>query len=277
MDPSDKTLKILHGSAALCHLIQFAYGEYLIQTKYKNEAYFPLTNNVNSFKEEDKTKNIIITKEYQISQLVPIFSLLSSINHTWAVFDFKRYISYVDDKGYNPVRWLEFSISAGLMTYLVSSMSGINDIKLLITLGLMNIPLQYSGYSIEKDVGRSLKSNNKQEKLNLYDSAKRQEIMGFQIFLAQMTAIWIAFSTSIIKSSEKVPEYVWSILFIITFLYILFGIISVLYLRTAEPNSKSKITFRKIEVYYIILSFVAKTFLLNMVLFGSVRPKTDDD
>lgn len=267
-DVSDKTLKILHGSAALCHFFQFAYGEALINSVYKNRALFDISN--------PTYENTNVIGEYDLAQLVPIFSLLSTVNHSWALFDFKHYKSFVD-QGYNPVRWGEYSISAGLMTYVIASLSGITDIKTLIGILLANVGMQYCGFSIEKLTGASIRSENDVFSKILYKTAVREQIIGFILFAVQMSMVWIAFFTSVSQSDQEIPVFVWTIIIILTALYLAFGVLSICYMRGANRDVKStgfkslrEPDFRKVEVGYIILSFISKTFLMNMVLFGVV-------
>jgi hypothetical protein len=290
MNVSDSTLRILHGVACFLHLTQFGYAEALVNTKFKGESLFALTNPVASEPGSLQPLKINSLGFYQISQLVPWFSLLSSANHAWSLIDFAGYQKYVT-QGYNPVRWAEYSISAGLMYYVVASLSGYIDVKGLSALVMSNVALQYLGYSLEKDVGRSLQAGpNTTLGQSLYESATRQEYAGFFVFVAQLVPIWTSFFTVVSEANqlnEQVPDFVWAIIFIITFFFLSFGILSVYYLRTARPSPfhragftviKSKrLTFKAVEVGYLILSFCAKTFLMNMVLFGTVQSRSDDN
>jgi hypothetical protein len=261
---SDVLLRGLHSAAAGLHLVQGVYGEVLVNTKYKDKAQFPATNSVFN----GTTTNCASLGSYNLAQLAPIFSFLSACNHLWATIDFERYRKYVDDEGYNPVRWMEYSVSAGLMYYMVAVMSGIVDIKPLILLVLTNVALQYTGYSIEKDSASAINLDDKRS----YDSAVRQQVIGFLLFFAQMVCIWTAFATAVTTSEENVPWLVWLIVVFITVLFVSFGVLSVIYTRGYLRQAKfSERHFRKIEVGYIILSFVAKTFLMNSVLFGAVN------
>lgn len=260
---TDATLRILHGSAAGFHLIQAVYGEVLVNTAFKDRSVFPVTNPV--YQHEDK-----VIGTYDLSQLAPVFSFLSAANHLWAVSDFQNYLQFVE-RGYNPVRWLEYSVSAGLMFYMIAVMSGIVDIKTLMLLALSNVALQFTGYSIEKDTAHSIRYDDK----NSYQVAMRQQVTGFLIFLAQIVCIWTAFFTSVTSFEDDVPLLVWFIIFFITALFLSFGLLSMAYTRGAgKQRGLSERNFKKIEVGYIILSFIAKTFLMNSVLFGSVN-RTD--
>lgn len=258
---SDVMLRALHGSAAGLHLAQGVYGETLVNTLFANKARFPLTNDVLNYNHTVGT--------YNLAQLAPVFSFLSAANHLWAVIDFSGYLQWVDQRGYNPARWLEYSASAGLMWYMVAVMSGLIDIKPLVLLALANVALQYTGYSIEKDSAEALR----QQSATSYDSAQRQQVIGFLIFAAQIICVWTAFITSATTASDSVPWLVWLIMVVITALFLAFGLLSLAYTRgfCANASVLRERDFRKVEVGYIILSFVAKTFLMNAVLFGAVE------
>lgn len=252
-------LTILHGLAASLHGVQAVYSEVLVNTTYKDKPQFQLTNDV--------SQHDSIIASYDLAQLVPLFSMLSMLNHVWSLSDSSGY-RQVLYQGYNPVRWAEYSVSSSIMTWVIAQLSGITDIKTLTGLMIAGVALQGVGYSVERETAESLLYDDER----LYQSAVRQQIIGFLIFATQFAVIWIAFFTSILASDSEVPSFVWAIIIIITLLYLSFGVLSVLYMKSAAKTGGIR-DFRKIEMGYIVLSLVSKTFLMNMVLFGSVsRP-----
>lgn len=269
-----ETLKWTHLGAMLLHLAQGAGGEAVVNTIYKDQGFFVPINTVwvppNRFL--DNT-----LPSFQLTQLVPVFSFLSSLNHAWAFFDTKRYNSYVA-AGYNPVRWAEYGVSAGLMNIVIASLSGWTDVKGYAFLVAANIALQYTGYSVEQDTARFLRGSDSTfyakkpfdlfQKSALRWSAVKQQVIGFAIFVAIMIPIWTAFFTAVSSedpsTDDSAPNFVWAIIFILTAFYLSFGIVSVAYtLQWKNPS------FRTIELAYLILSFTSKTFLANMTLFGA--------
>lgn len=270
-----ETLKWTHLGAMLLHLAQGAGGEAVINTVYKDQGYFVPTNTVwvppNRF-----LGNTL--SSFQLTQLVPVFSFLSSLNHAWAFFDTKRYNSYVA-AGYNPVRWAEYGLSAGLMNIVIASLSGWTDVKGYAFLAAANMALQYTGYSVEQDTARFLRGSESIfrkdtrpfdlfQKSALRWSAIKQQVIGFAIFAAIMVPIWTAFFTAVASedptTDDSAPSFVWAIIFILTAFYLSFGIVSLAYtLQWKNPS------FRTIELAYLILSFTSKTFLANMTLFGA--------
>lgn len=260
---SNNALWWMHAIAGGAHLAQFAYGEALVNSTYKDKGFFRVDNPVFGKDEGHLGK-------YQLTQLAPLFSLCSAVNHTWSILDFQRYLSYVD-AGYNPVRWAEYAVSASLMNILVGQLSGIQDVKILVGLVGANVAMQYVGYSVEKETAQAITTKDP----ILYEGAIRQQITGFLIFAMYMAVIFIAFFTAVSTSEQSVPDFVWSIIIIIAILYLAFGVLSLMYTRGANPNGAPKrwtvTDFRNVEAGYIVLSLVAKTFLVNMVLFGGIQ------
>jgi len=102
-----------------------------------------------------------------------------------------------------------------------------------------------------------------------------QQYIGFTLFAGIMSVLWTSFGTALDESGDA-PDEVWAIMVVLTALYLSFGILSLSYARGSLKESFATKNFRKVEVGFIILSFVAKTFLLNMVLFGSMRDRNPD-
>jgi len=232
-----------HLGAAIAHGIQSIYTFGLGNTIYKDKGFFPITNQVGT-KEPNNFATI------QLINLVGIFPAMSMINHLWAFFDRERYESFVK-KGFNPVRWIEYGASAGIMFNVISILSLQTDVKALSSQYIANIAMQYVGYLIEEQVAK----NSVQDSLHL-------EIIGTFIFIAIWAPIMTSFFTAISTADEPVPDTVWVIIIIMTFLMLSFAILSIVYIK--------KISFQNVELGYIILSFISKTFLTNMTLFGAL-------
>lgn len=248
--------RLLHGLAALAHGTQSTYGFVLTNQVYPEKGKVFLSNPVARFEKQEEAPTPFA--EYRLGNLVSAFPALSTINHLWSVLDKPGY-DKVLKQGYNPVRWGEYSVSAGIMFWTISQLTGIRDVKILFPLLLGNAALQYTGYSIEKDVGQKR-----------FESANRQQVSGFVLFLALWIPLFVAFFTAIERSANKVPPEVYAIIFVLFSLMLCFGILSLLY-------STQRITdFRKIETGYLVLSFVSKTLLTNLTLFGVLFSEPDE-
>ena len=229
------------------YFLQSGYTYALTNTVYKDKGFFKVFNG----------KNLI--SNYQIGNVIGVIPVLSGLNHMYSAIRNNQYSTFIN-QGANPIRWIEYSFSASLMTYVLSQLAGIEDIKLLITLTTSMGMLQSFGYYSEKTSGMLSKIFNG---------------LGFVLFIIIWIPILISFFTEVSESTEDVPIIVYLIIFVLLFLFLLFGLANTVYLRGKlykKTNYKKFMVydFKKMELIYLILSFVSKTFLINMFLFGSV-------
>lgn len=194
---------------------------------------------------------------YHLSYIIPVFPALSTVNHVTACFASSWYDEVLRNE-INPMRWAEYSISAGVMIWIIATLSGIIEIRTLVSLALLNAALQYVGYLIEK-----AKSENR--------DAKPLLLIGFSIHVTIWTQIFISFFTVLSESEDEIPSGVYSIIFVMFGLFTTFGIIASLWVFDIVK------TFTMLETGYIILSLVSKTFLTWMVYFGVLRSDNSYD
>jgi hypothetical protein len=192
--------------------------------------------------------------EYHLGYLLPVFPGLSSINHAVALFLRKGSYDNILRDGVNPVRWAEFSVSAGVMLWVICTLSGIVEIRTLVSIAMLNAALQYVGYLIEK-----AKANNQDTNELL--------LVGFSIHTAIWSQIFISFYTSV--AGTGAPKAVYSIVLIMFSLFTSFGVLSALWAKGAIKS------FQAVESGYILLSLIAKSFLTWMVYFGVLKAGGD--
>lgn len=233
----------LNLSAGVLHFVQFLYSCILTNTSFKNEGFFCINNN---------TKQLGC---YRIGNVVSIFPLLASLNHFYCVSNSHKYFAYLKH-GYNPVRWIEYSMSAGIMWFVIAQLSGVQDINLLLLLIGCNVLLQITGYSSENpEYGKFRKTINS---------------LGFYLFIIMWIPIFTYFFTSLAEAEGNPPDSVYSIIFVMFALFAVFGVVNTLYVQKKIKK------FEKVELAYIVLSFVSKTFLTNMTLFGGVSRRGNE-
>jgi hypothetical protein len=254
---TDSSLINLQGLASLFHLVQSGYTFGLSNSVFKDKAQFTVTNSQTQL------------PAYNLGNIVGAFPLLAAIDHGWSYINRTKYLDMVNT-GYNPVRWTEYGTSAGLMLFVISQLSGIKDIKLLTLLLGSNVVLQYFGYTTERNTAQ----NNPEQAISDNRTA-------FFLFISTWVPLFVAFFTSLQESEKKPPEVVYIIIFVMFFLFLIFGLVNLAYIRGKRQKqdkwrSLSVSNFRNIEVGYLILSFVAKTLLTNLTLFGGVNKPPDD-
>jgi hypothetical protein len=188
--------------------------------------------------------------------LLPVFCLLSTITHLWGALwwwlrSCKRYHAMGEEL--SVVHWYEYSISAGLMTWLLAVMSGQRDLGVLVSLLFLNALLQSYGLQLDRDW-----ANYKQNTGSLLAQS-------WWLFVSMWLIIFSAFYSSLDQAEQTVPTIVYVIVWWLFSLYCLFGVL---------PFARWLGFLNDAVVYqkcFITLSTVAKTSLVWMVWFGAVR------
>jgi hypothetical protein len=146
---------------------------------------------------------------------------------------------------------LEYSVSAGLMTWLLAVLSGQRDLGVLCALLLLNVLLQSYGYLLDQE-----------------EDPRRAVTLLLQscvLFVAMWAIIFSSFYSSLDQTDETVPSVVYAIIWFLFLLYCCFGLLPLL--RWAGYLS-SETRYQKC---FIVLSTVSKTSLVWMVWFGAIR------
>lgn len=130
-----------------------------------------------------------------------------------------RYVANLK-KGINFVRWLEYSLSASLMTVILFLLCGGTNFYLLVLVGIIcNIALQWQGFMFE--VFLSLR--------HLFDAGIAM-MTGFIIFAGQWATLISYFVTTINASSAGgVPPIVYITFIGVGFGYLVFPVIQLIY------------------------------------------------
>ena len=235
-------LLTLHGIAAGLHFAQSGALTYLVTKDSKDAPLWPITRL--------GWKKVVDTKEFYLGTLVPIFPFLSGVNHLAAVVSPSWYKGVLDSK-VNWLRWAEYSLSAGVMTFIISILSGVTEVRTLVSLMILNAAMQMMGLLIEK---RKAKNAPLSEMIALFGVA-------WGIFAAIWSQIVISFMTVIGEDDVKPPAIVYSIIYMMLGLFSSFGVAQLLYCADV-------MSFETYEMTFIGLSLAAKSSLSWMVYGG---------
>lgn len=90
--------------------------------------------------------------------VVAFFAVTSAAHFLYATDFFGRgwYSSHILGFGWNPYRWLEYSVSAGLMIYLISIASGTKEKVSAISQALITPGLMINGFTNERVIAQNL-------------------------------------------------------------------------------------------------------------------------
>lgn len=200
----------------------------------------------------------IFCSSYLMAGLLPIFPLGSALAHFVIVRYYETYSENVKNER-NPWRWIEYSITAAVMLWILATLSGLDSLISLVFLVELNVALMYCGYQAEENK-RSDRKN--MTAVWLYTAA------GWVLHFTIWAAISLTFFDAVSTSPDRVPDLVWAIGPTLFFLHTTFGVNQLLYLLDV-------ISFEKEELFFAVLSLAAKSTLIWMSIGGTLRSNED--
>jgi hypothetical protein len=171
---------------------------------------------------------------------------LSSFQHLLLVLPLRDWYTQQIDARRNPLRWIEYSISASIMHMHISILCGVSDLHLLFAIASLTTTTMMFGLASEWYQSRGLFWG------------------GFVPHLGQWLIAGCYFFFSVTRS-PNVPNFVWSIFFGLTLFDLSFAVLTGLGLY-GVGRFKS---FASVEVGFIVLSLTSKQFLAWMTFYGS--------
>mmetsp|Transcript_79148 Transcript_79148/g.255924 ORF Transcript_79148/g.255924 Transcript_79148/m.255924 type:complete len:291 (+) Transcript_79148:110-982(+) len=194
--------------------------------------------------------------------LTSVFAWMSAAAHFCVLVCFKQYVKDLR-AGLNQIRWLEYAGSSSLMIVLISMLFGIWDSHLLFQIGACNACMNFFGYAFEVQN----RPGNKIDWSNF--------IFGcFAGACPWASVLSYVFSTN----GDGVPGFVWGILaaYLIMFntfpinMWLQYAQVGAWYRDEAGGFPGAGYYFG--EKVYQVLSLVAKTLLLWLVVGGCGQP-----
>ncbi|MFC6955349.1 heliorhodopsin HeR [Halorubellus litoreus] len=193
--------------------------------------------------------------EITLPLLVAGFLLISALAHALvATVLYDRYVKDLD-RGMNPYRWYEYSVSASLMIVVIGMLAGIWDVGTLVALFGLVAVMNLTGLAMERH-------NQTTERTDW-----TTYLIGTLAGIVPWVVIGIALAGSIVASDGQVPDFVIAIYVSIFVFFNLFALVMILQYR--ETWRWEDYLFG--ERSYIVLSLVAKSLLAWQVYFGTVN------
>lgn len=177
-------------------------------------------------------------------------------------------------EGWNPYRWVEYGISASVMTVLIAYSLGIRDSNHLLSLIFINVVMQTMGFIVENSLI--------QTQINP-TIVKTATFAGWTLLLGIWIPIIYAFKTVLddIKNnfegltdpSEnnqpiKIPSWVWFIIIVQIINFSSFGVIQ--YGQVSNALAGKVVDYSVYERRYLILSFAGKIGLAAGLAYGLI-------
>jgi len=209
---------------------------------------------------EDRGSTVNRLAEFFIAVSLLPFPAITSFFHVLALFDVDNYYYSVLIKGRNRLRWIEYSITNGLITFSLVTLAGAGDIVLAIVCVLANFVMQYFGYLHELLNHESLDGRYR---------SWTYLIIGFipwvQIWLAIFVYYGINFSTApLYESFAIIGSFILSLTFVAPLVWRF----------NKRPTCRNNYY---LELVYILLSLSAKLYLDWTVTIGSLVEGDSDE
>lgn len=198
------------------------------------------------------------------------------------------YSTAVKGEGWNPYRWVEYALSASLMSCILGAVQGSTDILNILFMAGTTAAMQFNGFSVESVFRKSI--------VDTFGGIQKEVVIGNSVCgWLLFTFLWIAnlYSFySLLKDINKkyknvidpktnkpikIPGFVYFIIFVQLLNYALFGIIQFIqiYKNWNVKESFNLINYEKYERMYLMLSFAAKLGLAGGISYGLILRTKD--
>jgi hypothetical protein len=194
--------------------------------------------------------------DVRIGPLVAVFFVLSAIAHLSIAspWGFPRYRANLD-RGMNPARWMEYSLSSTVMIVIIAMLVGIYDVAALLVLAALNATMILFGWMMELHNQTATRTNWTSFWFGCFAGAVPWVAIGIYLFGAG-------------NGSAGPPTFVYWIYGSIFLSFNVFAVnMALQYLRVGRWRD-----YRYGERGYMILSLVAKSLLAWQVFAGTLRP-----
>lgn len=199
-----------------------------------------------------------------------IFFLITWVAHWFYAtdgFGSKAYSRSVA-QGWNPYRWLEYGLSATLMTILIALADGTRDFGAVLALAIMTMAMQFCGFAVESGL-RGSGALTAQTTDSIWGSTVVGWLLFVGIWLVQFLNFGWLVSDANSKYTEGVPVWIWYIVIAQFLYYASFGIVQWMHIKK-RTSGDSSFNFAEIEKWYIYLSFFSKLSLAGGLAYGLI-------
>ena len=248
----DTRLRLWNAVMAVLHLLQ-GVAMVLIAER----VLWPITRTRYGFNTETQSifPETVSFIDANLPLLVAGFLLISALAH--AVISTVRYDEYVRylDRGMNPYRWYEYSVSASLMIVVIGMLAGVWDLGTLAALFGLVAVMNLCGLLME----RRNESTDETDWTPFW--------VGVLAGIVPWIVIAITFVGTVVASGSEFPQFV---IYIYVSIFLFFNLFTLnMALQYLEVSRWQNYLFG--ERVYVVLSLVAKSALAWQVYFGTLN------
>jgi hypothetical protein len=249
--PRYRRLRRWNAAMAVLHFVQGA-----LMVVLSEDVFWPITRTQYEFDAATETITPVSVPwvEVNLPLLVAGFLFLSALAHaTIATVRYRQYVAYLE-RGLNPYRWYEYSVSASLMIVVIGMLSGIWDLGTLAALFGLVAVMNLCGLLMEQ----------RNERTATVDWTSYW--VGTLAGIVPWIVIAVAIGGSVLASAGSVPDFVIYIYVSIFVFFNLFALNMILQYRETWRWAD----YRFGELVYVVLSLVAKSVLAWQVYVGTL-------
>jgi hypothetical protein len=218
---------------------------------------WPITRTRYGFDVETETifPTTVSFVDVNLPLLVAGFLFVSAFAHAAiATVLYDRYVEYLD-RGMNPYRWYEYSVSASLMIVVIGMLAGVWDLGALVALFGLVAVMNLCGLLME------------QRNESTDETDWTPYWVGVVAGIVPWIVIAITFVGTVTASDGQFPEFV---IYIYVSIFVFFNLFALnMALQYLEVSRWSDYLFG--EKVYVLLSLLAKSALAWQVYFGTLN------
>ena len=216
---------------------------------------------------------VVDHSDYTVIVLLFLFAAVTAIFHLIIAGKAKQgkaasaYGGYIEKEN-NPLRWLEYGITSTIMIAVIAFSVGLRDFAMFATLCVLNILMNVTG-QVAESLDHSAKGSDGTAAVKT--SSNLVVLLGWALWLVIWGTLTAQFVAVVSEGADRVPAFVWVAFSGMVTLFSGFGFVH-LY-KHRNPNA----SYAKVERAYIVLSFVAKTLLIWLLLGGAFARSGGDE
>ena len=197
-----------------------------------------------------------------VVMLLVLFTLITGLVHIFGYGNASQSYRSDVDRGNNRIRWMEYSVTATIMLFVIALVSGTSSTDTLIMVTTASLCCMICGFLSEA----TARSDPHVSKL--------ATLVGWLLLISSFCVILRRFG-SIFKQAQSTgsdgpPSFVWAIICGMTMLYLSFGVIHLVHMRK-QWNSVEPVPpefHRRIDRAYTIASVASKILLVVLLASG---------
>ena len=248
----DTRLRLWNAVMAVLHLLQA-----LAMVVIADSVLWPITRTRYGFNTETQSifPETVSFVDANLPLLVAGFLLISAVAHALiSTVLYDKYVAYLD-RGMNPYRWYEYSVSASLMIVVIGMLAGVWDLGTLAALFGLVAVMNLCGLLME------------QRNESTGETDWTPFWVGVLAGIVPWIVIAITFIGSVVASGSDFPQFV---IYIYISIFLFFNLFTLnMALQYQEVSRWKDYLFG--ERVYILLSLVAKSALAWQVYFGTLN------